>query len=167
AFGADLDELVPQRVVAHGIDAHVVQLQQVDVVTPQSAQRRLDLRPDRRRAPVLRSLRVAGRDTGRVDVVADLRRDDHVVAPPEELGEDRLAEAVVAVHGRGVEEVDPDVEGGVHEAGLVVDLAPPIGRDGPGAEPDLRDFELATAEPLVAYGIGAYPGPHRTRSPSG
>ncbi len=152
ALGADLHELVPQRVVADGLDADVVQLQQVDVVPAQAAQGRLDLGPHRLRPPVLRTLRVPGRDARCVDVVADLRGDHHVVAPPEQVGEDRLAEAVVAVDRRGVEEGDAGVEGGVHETGLVVDLAPPVGRDRPRAEPDLGDDEVASSEPSIPHG---------------
>src|SRR2546421_6406115 len=96
-----------------------------------------------------------GRDAGRVDVVPDLCGDDHVVAAPEDLGQDRLAEPVVAVDRRSVEERHAGVEGGVHEPGLVVDLAPPVGRDRPRAEPDLGDDELAAPEPPVSHGAKA------------
>src|SRR5262249_57537728 len=94
---------------------------------------------------------MAGRDAGGVDVVSDLGRDDDVVAPPEQLGEDRLTEATVAVDRRRVEEVDARVQRGAHEAGLVVDPAPPVGRDRPRAEADLGDDEIARAEPSVFH----------------
>src|SRR5437899_11893782 len=92
-----------------------------------------------------------GRDAGRVDVVADLRGDDHVVAASEDLGQDRLAEPVVAVDRCGIEERHARVEGGVQKAGLVVDLAPPVRRDRPRAEPDLGDDELAAPKPAVPH----------------
>src|SRR5215216_288121 len=85
ALGAELRQLVPQGVVADGLDADVVELQQVDVVTAQASQRRLDLRSHRLGPPVLRALGVPGGDPRRVDVVADLRGDDDVVAPSEDL----------------------------------------------------------------------------------
>src|SRR2546430_15841076 len=109
-----------------------------------------------------------GRDAGRVDVVADLRGDDHVVAASEDLGQDRLAEPVVAVDRCGIEERHARVEGGVHQAGLVVDLAPPVRRDRPRAESDLGDDELAAPEPAVppepeANGVT---DPHAKESPA-
>src|ERR1051325_8648526 len=89
-------------------------------------------------------------------VVAALRRDDDVVdVRAERGGEDRFTGAVVAVDGRGVEERDAGVERGVHERIGVVDLTPPLRRQRPRPEPDLRDDELRIPEPTK---------PHDTRS---
>ena len=105
-------------------------------------------------SPVVRALRLARELARGVDVVAALRgEDDLVAARLEHVGEQRLADSRRAVHRRGVDEVDAGVERGVEQPGLVVDLAPPVAGEGPGAEPDLGDLELGRAEPPVAHGV--------------
>ena len=59
---------------------------------------------------------------------------------------------LVAVDRRGVDEVDAGVERGVRSSLLVVDDAPPVAGEGPGAEADLGDLEVALTEAAVAHG---------------
>ena len=150
---AELLQLLPQRVVEDRLDARVVQLVEVDVVGAEPAQRRLELRADRRGLPVVRSLRLPGELAGRVDVVAALRGEHDLVAVRlQHVGEQRLPEAALAVDRRGVDEVDAGVERGVEQALLVLDDAPPVAGEGPDAEPDLGDLEVASTEAAVAHG---------------
>src|SRR4029079_9947783 len=60
ALGAELLELVPQRVVADGIDARVVELVEVDALDAEAAQRTLELGAERLGAPVVRALALPG-----------------------------------------------------------------------------------------------------------
>ena len=153
ALDAELLELLPQRVVEDRLDARVVQLVQVDVVGAEAAQRRFELRPDRRGLPVVRTLRLPGESPGRVDVVSALGGEDDVVAVRlQDVGEQRLADAVVAVDRRGVDEVDAGVERGVQHALGVVDATPPVAGQGPHAEADLGDLEIAPTEAAIAHG---------------
>ena len=140
-------------VVEDRLDARVVELVEVDVVGAEPAQRRLELLADRRRLPVVRALRLARVLARGVDVVAALRGEHDLVALRlEHVGEQLLADAVLAVDGRGVDEVDAGVERGVQQALLVVDDAPPVTGERPDAEPDLGDLEVAPTEAAVAHG---------------
>src|SRR3712207_2622016 len=83
-----------------------------------------------------------------VEVVADLGRDDHLVAHPAEgVGEERLPKPR-AVGVGGVEVVNPLLEGASQEAHrpMVVYLAPPAGRDRPHAEADLGDAYVCAGQ---------------------
>jgi hypothetical protein len=153
ALVAQRTEDLPQRVVLDGLDAGVVQLVQIDVVGPEPAQRSFELQPDRRRFPVLRSLGLAGEHAGRVVLVAALRGEDDLVAVRlQDVREEGLTDPVVAVDRRGVDEVDARVERGVQQPLLVLDDAPPVAGDRPGAEADLRDLELALTEAPIPQG---------------
>ena len=149
---AQRDERLPQRVVDDRFDARVVQLQQVDVIGAEPRQRRVDLAAHRLRSPVVRALATARVRALGLDVVADLRREHDVVARGEVVAQDRLARAVVAVDGRGVEEVDPRVERGLDHVVRIVGAAPPVGDERPGAEPDLGDDEIALTQTALTHG---------------
>ena len=69
----------------------------------------------------------------------------------QDVGEQCFADAVGAVHGRRIDEVDTGVEGRVQEALLVVDHAPPVARERPHTEPDFGNLEIGLAEAAVAH----------------
>ena len=76
-------------------------------------------------SPVVRALRLAGELALGLDVVAALRGEHDLVALRlQHVGEQRLADAAVAVDRRGVDEVDAGVERGVEQSLLVVDDCP-------------------------------------------
>ena len=70
----------------------------------------------------------------------------------QDIGEQRLADTVIAVDRRGVDERDPGVEGSVQHPAGIVDTTPPVAGEGPYAEADLGHFEVAPTETSVAHG---------------
>ena len=75
-FVLRLLQLGPQRVVADGIEARVVQLVDVDVVRAEAPQRAFERLAHVGGRPVMRALLLALRLRVRVDVIAELRADD-------------------------------------------------------------------------------------------
>jgi hypothetical protein len=151
AVGADfalLHELFherPERVVLHLRHADVVELEHVDAVGVQALERFFHRVADERDGEILRdfALALALLAVG-VEVVADLRGDDDLVAlRGEGLGDELLAVAV-AVGVGGVEERDAEVVRLVHQRdGLALgEVAPPAGGDGPKAEADLGNADV-------------------------
>ena len=94
----------------------------------------------------------------------ELRREHVRVARPrrEQLAEELLGRAA-PVDVRGVDEVDPELEGAIDTGcrSLAQDAAA-VGQ--PGAEADLGDGECARAEPAVLHAVGSRtpPSPRRT-----
>jgi hypothetical protein len=130
-----------------------VQLIEVDVIGAEAPQRCFQLEAHRRRLPVVRTFRLAGVLAGGVDVVAALRGEDDLVALRlQDVGEQLLAVATVAVDRCRVDEVDAGVERGTEQSLLVVDDAPPVAGERPDAESDLRHLEVTSAEAAVAHG---------------
>jgi hypothetical protein len=118
-----------------------VTLIEVDVVGVQPRERRVQLLEDL----------VAGETLSVVRREEQLRREDVRVARA--VGEhfaQKLFRAAARVDVGGVDEVDPDLER-LRDAsfGLIAWDAATVGQ--PRAEADLRDLELARAEPAVAH----------------
>jgi hypothetical protein len=156
-------ELGPEVVVEDRLDARVVELVQVDAVGPEPSEGVVELLADGFGPPVLRSLGLAGEGARRLDVVAALRGDHEVVAVRlEQIGQHRLADGVRSIDRCRVDEVDARIDRGTQHGGLVVDRAPPVAGEGPGAEPDLRDLERRSTETPVTHG-GPPLLPHTTR----
>ena len=141
---AFLDELVQraERLLDRRHAVGAVVLVEVDPVGLEPPQRCFDRLAD-----------VGARTAGRLavaEVVAELRREDDLVAPPaERAADDLLAAAPVAVDVRGVEERDAHVERRVdHRArGLLVGPATEV----VAAETDDGHLEIGAAEPTRAH----------------
>ena len=170
------------------IERGVVELQQVDVVGAQAAQRLLDGEPDvrGREARVVRHReRGVGADLGErpaqrlrepgdeervhvavVEVASDLGRDDDVGPDTVERGAQHLLRMPVPVHVRRIEEGASQLVRPSHGAprlgvvGGTVRIAEPISADGPGAEADRAHGQAGAAEHPPLH-------PSRSRSPSG
>ena len=137
ADGSDLalDDLLVQR-TERLVDGHVrvgaVQLEEVDPVRAESAERGVDGLPD-----------AAGMSAGDALVVGgvpELGGDDDVVAPSAECGAEVRLGGPAAVDVGGVEEVDAGVEGCVHDGGRVALVEPAA--EVVAAEPDRGDVEV-------------------------
>jgi len=128
-----------------------VHLVEVDVVGAEVAQGRLDAPAQRLRARVALQAVVGQQE-------AALGGDHHLVAAGLQLGLQRLAEDLLrlpeAVGLRGVEEVDPELDGPAHGALRVLDLGlAPVPADLPGAEADARYLEACPTQPDVLHGV--------------
>src|SRR5205085_10467182 len=117
------------------------------------AQRVLALLSDRFRAPVVRTLGLTRILALRGDVVTALRcQHDLVAVCTEHFLQDRLAGAVRAIDGRGVDEVDARVERGVDHRLRIIRTTPPVGDERPRTEPNLGDDEITVSEPAKTHG---------------
>jgi len=129
-----------------------VQLEQVDVVGVEPVERAFESGFEVLAVELLRKLAVSGLRIV-VEVVADLRRERHLVATAADRAADYLLAVAVAVHVAGVDVRDARVERVFdHTDRLFVRaVAPPVGADDPRAEADLRDLDAGVPEFAVLH----------------
>jgi len=144
------------------VDVRVVQLEQVDVVGVEPVERAFESGFEVLAVELLRKLAVSGLRIV-VEVVADLRRERHLVATAADRAADYLLAVAVAVHVAGVDVRDARVERVFdHTDRLFVRaVAPPVGADDPRAEADLRPRRRSSRVRGAAYpelGIGTLSG---------
>src|SRR5215211_2043494 len=153
ALALELFHKVKEPIVLDGVHLGVVKLEEVYVVRVEPLQALLQGEAKKVLGPVLRALLLAAPGRMFVEVVADLRRDHHLVPHvPEGVSEERLSFAR-AVRVRGVEVVDAPFAGLPEESygPLVVHRSPPAGRDRPHSEAYFGDRYISAAQRTIFH----------------
>ncbi|CDK40198.1 hypothetical protein BN903_108 [Halorubrum sp. AJ67] len=129
-----------------------MKLEHVDVVGVEPVERGLERLGEVLAVQLLRQFAVAGLRVV-VEIVADLRRQRHLVAAAVDGPPDYLLAVAVAVHVAGVDVGDARVERVLdHPDRLFVGaVAPPIGADDPRAEADLGDLDAGVPQFAVLH----------------
>src|SRR5918995_3148074 len=133
----------------------VVQLVEVDPIRAQAAQARLERLAHKWSVPALGPLALRVLAAPGAELIAELGRELDLVPVAREHPADQLLVGASPVRVAGVEEADPQLERPQQQA-LPLGLAhvtPPIGAQGPGAEPDLGRLEVGVPEAAAAHAV--------------
>ncbi len=144
-------ELLEGREAVVGVDRlhpRVVELIEVDAIGAEATQAGLERRANERAVPALGTLALGVLPAALGEHVAELGRQLHPVAVGSQHAPDQLLVGALTVGVSGLEEGDPELER-LAQQPLTFgfgDLSPPGRAERPGAEADLRDFEVGVAE---------------------
>jgi len=131
-----------------------VSLIKIDVVDVESFERLFKVEPQEPGREVLSAFAMPAVPDVLIEVVAELGRDDEVVATgvSDRLGEQSFGPTVAVGRG-GVEEIHALVERVVlqRHALLVGELAPPVGAEDEVAEPEEADGEIGPGDGAVLH----------------